>query len=260
MGLHVTAYLHYRRSMERGRRAPDADTSFGLCCLGVWAGIQLADQADPAGDTRQRRPPTSPLYFRVPRPPQNKRWSVARDTGGRYTAVERRGYRRSGRLRRWSKCTVSISCRGVRTKGVYTNSWNFSDIIESWLIDTIQIWIVWASRMDPKINDHLDGLVVSQPSTSDTIAVVESIPCRISDSSKSSCSSGGNRREHFKAQLESQVHAVQHGHRGLESALHLMCERLLDLEDCWQQAREVSCWSCNRWDRNYFQSVITPRR
>ncbi|CAM9246796.1 unnamed protein product [Ectocarpus sp. 8 AP-2014] len=90
--------------------------------------------------------------------------------------------------------------------------------------------------MDPKINDHLEGAVVSQPSTSATIAVVESMPCRISDSSNHSCN-GGNRREHLKAQLESQVQAAQHGHRGLESALHLMCERLLDLEDCWQQAR-----------------------
>ncbi|CAM9591773.1 unnamed protein product [Ectocarpus sp. 4 AP-2014] len=92
--------------------------------------------------------------------------------------------------------------------------------------------------MDPKLNDHLEGVVVSQPSTSTAVAVVESMPCRISDNSNNSCSSVGNRREHLKAQLESQVQAAQHGHRGLDSALHLMCERLLDLEDCWQQARE----------------------
>ncbi|CAN0256565.1 unnamed protein product, partial [Ectocarpus sp. 12 AP-2014] len=90
--------------------------------------------------------------------------------------------------------------------------------------------------MDPKINDHLEGALVSQPSTSATVAVVESMPCRISVSSNNGCN-GGNRREHLKAQLESQVQAAQHGHRGLESALHLVCERLLDLEDCWQQAR-----------------------
>lgn len=49
-------------------------------------------------------------------------------------------------------------------------------------------------------------------------------------------SSGGR----FHAQLQAHVDA---GHRGLEAALHLMCERLLDLEGCWEKTQEVSLCS-----------------
>lgn len=67
--------------------------------------------------------------------------------------------------------------------------------------------------------------------------------CSRSNSSTSTTtgtSTGGTRRrQDFQHQLREQVAAAQHGHRGLEAALSLMCERLLDLEECWGRVQEV---------------------
>lgn len=56
---------------------------------------------------------------------------------------------------------------------------------------------------------------------------------------RSSSSSTTGSRQDFQHQLREQVAAAQHGHRGLETALSLMCERLLDLEECWGGIQEV---------------------
>lgn len=44
----------------------------------------------------------------------------------------------------------------------------------------------------------------------------------------------------FKRQLRDQIAVAQNGNRGLEAALQLICERVLDVQDCWDRVREVS--------------------
>lgn len=58
--------------------------------------------------------------------------------------------------------------------------------------------------------------------------------------SKSSNGSTEDRQQDFQRNLQEQVAAAQQGHKGLENALHLICERLLDLEGCWKSIRKVS--------------------
>lgn len=65
-------------------------------------------------------------------------------------------------------------------------------------------------------------------------------------SARSSCADDASNgpRQDMQRQLREQVAAAKHGHRGLETALHLMCERLLDLENKWEEMQEVSnFWS-----------------
>lgn len=56
------------------------------------------------------------------------------------------------------------------------------------------------------------------------------------------CASGKD----FKKQLKDQIAVAQHGNRGLEAALHLICERVLDVQDCWDRIREVSIQRLHR--------------
>lgn len=55
----------------------------------------------------------------------------------------------------------------------------------------------------------------------------------------STCSSSSDSKQAFQSQLKEQVTAARHGHRGLETALNLICERMLTLEDCWEMIMEV---------------------
>lgn len=90
--------------------------------------------------------------------------------------------------------------------------------------------------MDP--NDEASHQV-----TANAAAEVASLSCSISDGSsaahpsrsKSNGSAGDG--THFQTEL---LGYVQTGHRGLETALQLLCERLLDLEGCWERTQEVS--------------------
>lgn len=97
-----------------------------------------------------------------------------------------------------------------------------------------------------------DSLDASLRPPAATAATLGSLLCSVSDSSSkarrisgmSSTAShdddGGSSGGRFHAQLQAHVDA---GHRGLEAALHLMCERLLDLEGCWEKTQEVSMCS-----------------
>lgn len=90
--------------------------------------------------------------------------------------------------------------------------------------------------MDPNVE-------VPQQVTADVAAEVASLSCSISDSSSAArpASSAGNTSAggatYFQAEL---LAHVQTGHRGLETALQLLCERLLDLEGCWERTQQVS--------------------
>lgn len=75
--------------------------------------------------------------------------------------------------------------------------------------------------MDP----YNDDLEASQQVTDDAAAEVASLSCSISG--------GAGGATHFQAEL---LAHVQTGHRGLETALQLLCERLLD----WERTQEVS--------------------
>lgn len=44
----------------------------------------------------------------------------------------------------------------------------------------------------------------------------------------------------FNRQLREHITVAQHGNRGLEAALQLICERVLDVQDCCDRVREVS--------------------
>lgn len=50
----------------------------------------------------------------------------------------------------------------------------------------------------------------------------------------------------FKRQLEDQIAMAQHGNRGLEAALQLICDRVLDAQDCCDWVREVSVQDLHR--------------
>ena len=102
--------------------------------------------------------------------------------------------------------------------------------------------------MDPK-----DDCEASQQAA-DAAAEMASLSCSVSDGSgtarpASNGSAGG--AAHFQAEL---LAHVQTGHRGLEAALQLLCERLLDLEGCWERTQEVSLNSLVVGDAHPFNS------
>lgn len=92
--------------------------------------------------------------------------------------------------------------------------------------------------MDPNDDDRM----ASQNMAADASAEEALFPCSSSDGSSTAgpASSTGNGKAgdvtHFQAELLSHV---QTGNRGLEAALRLLCERLLDLEGCWERTQEV---------------------
>lgn len=52
-------------------------------------------------------------------------------------------------------------------------------------------------------------------------------------------STSGDSKQAFHGQLKEQVTAARHGHRGLDNALDLLCERMLTLEDCLENIMGV---------------------
>ena len=88
-------------------------------------------------------------------------------------------------------------------------------------------------QMDP--NDDREA---SQQT--DAAAEMASLSCSVSDGTSTArpASHGvAGGASVFQAELLAQV---QTGHRGLEAALQLLCERLLDVEGCWERTQEVS--------------------
>lgn len=96
------------------------------------------------------------------------------------------------------------------------------------------------------IDDTLDASL--RPAAA-VAATLGSLSCSASNSSRKTrgISGGSSTTSHsggsssgdslFPSQLQAHVDA---GHRGLEAAFRLMCQRLLDLESCWEKAQEVS--------------------
>eukprot|EP00903_Cladosiphon_okamuranus_P006429 g6291.t1 len=88
--------------------------------------------------------------------------------------------------------------------------------------------------MDPNDDEH----EASQQVTADAAAEVASLSCSISDGGSAACPASNDTsgvETHFQAEL---LGHVQTGHRGLETALQLLCKRLLDLEGCWERTEE----------------------
>ena len=91
---------------------------------------------------------------------------------------------------------------------------------------------------------HIDDPEASQRPNNDVAAAVGSLSCSTTDGSIATRSassvddrSGSAGVNHFSGRVLAHAEA---GHRGLETALQLLCERLLDLEGCWEKAQEVS--------------------
>lgn len=91
-----------------------------------------------------------------------------------------------------------------------------------------------------------DPGVSLRPDSGAAAAAVGSLSCSTTDGSIASRStssvghsggSAGSDAHHFPGRVLAHAEA---GHRGLEAALQLLCERLLDLEGCWEKAQEVS--------------------
>lgn len=85
-----------------------------------------------------------------------------------------------------------------------------------------------------------------RPDSDAAAAAVGSLSCSTTDGSIATRStssvghSGGSAvsdENHFSGRVLAHAEA---GHRGLEAALQLLCERLLDLEGCWEKAQVVS--------------------
>lgn len=92
--------------------------------------------------------------------------------------------------------------------------------------------------MDSAIEDNLGDKVSPRPVTA-AVAAVDMLSCSsseiLSETRRTRASSTDGRED-----LQIHVEAVQHGHRGLETALGAMCNRLLDLEGLVAKTHEVS--------------------
>eukprot|EP00752_Nemacystus_decipiens_P014341 g12759.t1 len=87
--------------------------------------------------------------------------------------------------------------------------------------------------MDPN-----DDRETSQQTAADAAAEMASLSCNDSDGSSAArpaTTGSAGSTTHFQAEL---LAHVQTGHMGLEAALRLLCERLLDLESCWERTQE----------------------